>query len=121
MGKKGKNDNIPAPVPPAAQQATLKRVFISGTKLEWVLGSKQEYFKQTGDDVFTKEATIVGIAIVPPPPPPSGQYVNPEVQVHVMYDDGYRDLFVAADHLVVKNLQISAIAVVQKPQLVVPE
>lgn len=116
------SDNTPAP-PPAAQQASLKAIRISGTDIAWRLGESHAYLAQEGDDVVERESVIVGMGVMMPPAVlPNGQ-PNPEAgwaQVNIVYEDGYRDLFICADHLVVKNMHLSSIAVVQKPKLVVP-
>lgn len=101
-----------------AQQATLKFITISGTGLSWTLGEQHDYLVQDGKDVAKKVGLIVGMGIVTAPPNQFGQV---EKQVQIVYEDGYRDVFVCADHLVVTNLHVSPVAVVQGPKLVVPK
>lgn len=115
--------NAPGAPPQAAQQATLKEIRISGTDLVWRLGESHKYRAQEGEDTVEKVSAVIGMGVmIPPAHLPNGQ-PNPEAgwaQVNILYEDGYRDLFTCADHLVIKNLHISAIAVVQGPKLVVP-
>ena len=116
--------NTPAaPLPQAANPTTLKSIAISGTDLCWRLGENSTYFVQEGEDIVKKVGAVVGMGVmIPPVHLPNGQ-PNPDAgwaQVNIIYEDGYRDLFTCADHLVIKNLHVSAVAVVQGPKLVVP-
>ncbi len=107
--------NIPAPpLPEGVQQATLKSIRISGTDLKWTLGATASYTKADGESVIAK---VTGMAVAAPPPKPDGT-PNFSVQVHIMFDGGYTDIYIVEDHLVVKNIEVSVLAVPKKTLLV---
>jgi len=116
-------NNQPGAPEQGIQQATLKEIRISGTELAWILGEQRNYLDSAGSLVNSK---VIGFGLLVPPPvidTPNGPQANPEagfVHVHIVYEDGYKDVFIVADHLVVKNIHILPIAVVQGPRLVVP-
>lgn len=100
----------------AVQQAFLKQVYISGTPLTFAVGQTCQYVTKDGTK---KMGQVKGIGIVKPPSP-EGAPPNFQVQVHVQYDD-YVDIIICEDHLVVKTIEVSALAVVKSPGLVVPK
>jgi len=117
MGDNGKNaPGGAAPPPTAASQTTLKSVVISGTNLRWTVGEEAPYLDAENQ---WQVGVVQGLAVVVPPPAQQAQDGGIYVQINIIYDD-YRDLYICADHLVLKNLHVSAIAVVQGPKLVVP-
>lgn len=105
--------NIPAP-PEAENPAKLKSICISGTDMRWALGKQSTYTKLDGTSHVAK---VVGMVLAKPPTPPGAQ-PNFQVQVHVQFDDGYTDIILCEDHLVVKSIEVSAIAVPKKTILV---
>jgi hypothetical protein len=117
--------NVPGPAAgQEVQQATLKSVSISGTALKFTLGENLTYVDGEGGKHSSK---VAGFGLIEPPQfikNAAGQDVqNPNygfVQVHVLFEDGYKDIFIVADHLVVKNIHILPVAVVKGPKLVIP-
>lgn len=103
----------PEDLPPAVPNAVLKCIYISGTTLMWVLGQNAQYTTKDGKKGISK---VVGIAVAKPPPEPGTAGFT--VQVHVRFEDNYTDIIVCEDHLVVKSIEVSAIAVPQKTLLV---
>lgn len=102
-------------VPQAAAQARLKAVYISGSDLRWVIGKNSKYIDGEGNECVGE---VLGLGILQPPPNTKG-FEPGFVQVHVIYEN-YKDVFVLADHLVVKTLHVSEILVPEGPKLVVP-
>lgn len=86
----------------AAPVTALKSIAISGTNLFWIVGAQQSYLDKDGKTV---PATISGIATVVNPQQPGFE------QVVILFVDGYRDYFVVADHLIVRNLHVSELVV----------
>lgn len=118
MAEKQTTEQPPVGEGQAVQQAFLKTVYISGTPLVWTVGQSSQYVTRDGTK---RVGQVKGIGIVKPPIPEG--YNGPpifQVQVHIQYDD-YVDIIIAEDHLVVKVVEVSALAVVQAPKLVVPK
>ena len=105
--------NIPG-APDGAQQVFLKSIRISGTDLMWFVGKAASYTKADGTTVSAK---IQGMAVAQPPPKPDGT-PNFSVQVHIQFDDGYTDIYIAEDHLVIRNIEVSVLAIPKKTLLV---
>ena len=110
----GKNLPGPEAPPEAENQAKLKSICISGTELRWALGKMATYTKLDGT---SHVSTVVGMVVVQSPAVP-GAPSNFTVQVHIRFDDGYTDIIVCEDHLVVKAIEVSVLATPKKTILV---
>ncbi len=114
----------PPPLPQGVMQVALKSVAISGTNLYWEIFSTHEYSAiekgEGGKNTIVKHAAeIQGIGLATPPPQVQAQEGGTFVRIEIIYPE-YRDLFIVADHLIIKNAQFSEILVAAKPGLVVP-
>lgn len=103
------------PLPQATQQTKLKSIVISGTNLRWTAGEEAPYLDA---EAKWQIGIVMGLGIITPPPEQQAAEGGNYVQINIIYEH-YRDLYVAADHLVIKNLHVSEL-LVPVTQLAVP-
>lgn len=86
----------------AAPQSSLKSIIISGTDLSWTVGNESWYYDKAGKKVVSD---IIALTVVANPDQPGWE------QVVIIFKDGYKDYFVTADHLIIRNLHVSELLV----------
>jgi hypothetical protein len=110
-----------APPPQGVSNTDLKSIVISGTNLRWTVGDEAPYLLPVIEDDRKRYewqvGIVLGLGIIVPPPAQQQADGGIFCQINIFYED-YRDLYICADHLILKNLHVSAIAVPVRPGLV---